>query len=276
MTYFTTTDGLKIHFEDAGRGQPLLCLPGLTRNTRDFDFLAPHMQGIRFITMDYRGRGQSDYDPDFMNYNIMREGQDVLELLDHLDLPQVTLLGTSRGGMIAMALAAGYIGRLSGVILNDIGPVISDDGIARIMQYVGKPPAATTIEQAAISMQAVLGPQFPDLPLSVWQTLTQAQYTQSKTGVGLRYDPHLRDALLAQAATGPVPDLWPLFDALKPLPVGVLRGANSDILTAETLTQMQARHPNLIAGEVPNRGHVPLLDEPQSLQVIRKILETSS
>lgn len=276
MAQFTTSDGLKLYFEDNGSGNALLCLPGLTRNTRDFDFLAPHMQDVRMITMDYRGRGQSEYDPVFANYNIIREAQDVLELLDHLNIAHATLLGTSRGGMIAMALAAGHIDRLSGVILNDIGPVISTDGIARIMEYVGKPPASVSYEQAAMAMKAVLGSEFPDLPDSVWQTLAKAQFSQTETGLALRYDPRLRDALIEQAAAGPTPDLWPLFDALKPLPVGVLRGANSDILRPDTVLDMQARHSGLIAAEVPNRGHVPLLDEPESLHVIRTILEAAT
>lgn len=274
MVHFATSDGLQIYFEDTGTGQPLLCLPGLTRTTRDFDFLAPHMTDVRMITMDYRGRGQSDFDATFANYNVLREAQDVVELLDHLGLERVTLLGTSRGGLIAMALAAGHIGRLAGVILNDVGPVVSAAGITRIMEYVGKPPNSTTYDQAALALKSVMDPQFPDVPLAVWRQQAEAQYAQTDTGLVLRYDPRLREALVEQAAAGPPPDLWPLFDALLPLPVGVVRGANSDILEPETLGEMQTRHPHLIASQVPNRGHVPFLNEPQALHVIRTILET--
>lgn len=273
MANFTTSDGLTLHYEDTGTGQPLLCLAGLTRNTRDFDFLRPHMGDIRLIAMDYRGRGQSDYDDNFLNYTVMREGQDVIELLDHLGLDKVTILGTSRGGLIAMALAAGFATRLSGVILNDVGPVISPEGIARILTYLGKPPLAKTMDEAAQMLSVAMATQFPGVAASVWLQVANAQFTQHETGLDLRYDARLLDALQAQAAEGPVPDLWPLFDALKPLPTAVIRGANSDLLDPQTYADMQARNPDLIAVQVPDRGHVPFLDEPASLAVIRRILE---
>ncbi|MEP3332597.1 alpha/beta hydrolase [Sedimentitalea sp.] len=273
MTHFTTADGLRLYFEDTGTGQPLLCLPGLTRNTRDFDFLKPHMSSCRLIAMDYRGRGQSDYASDFHTYSVPQEAQDVIALIDHLELEKVTILGTSRGGLIAMALAAMHPDRLSGVILNDVGPVIAPGGIERIMQYVGRAPSHQSLKESAEAMAAALGPQFPDLTTDIWLALAAAQYEETPTGLSLRYDLHLRDALLAQAEAGPPPDLWPLFDALRPLPVGVLRGANSDILSPETLGEMQARHPGLIAATVPNRGHVPLLNEPESLDLINHILK---
>ena len=138
MARFTTSDGLSLHYTDAGDGPPILCLAGLTRNSADFSFLAPHLSGYRLICMDYRGRGQSDHAPDFMTYNILREGRDAIELMDHLGLDRVTLIGTSRGGLIAMALAHAHPGRLSGVVLNDIGPEVAAEGIARIMDYVGR------------------------------------------------------------------------------------------------------------------------------------------
>ncbi|MBO9448753.1 alpha/beta hydrolase [Tropicibacter sp. R16_0] len=273
MADFTTSDGISIHYSDIGSGQPLLCLAGLTRCERDFSHLAPHVTDLRMITMDYRGRGQSEYDPDYMNYNVMREGQDAIELLDHLGLERVTLLGTSRGGLIAMTLAATQPQRLSGVILNDVGPVVSAEGIARIMDYVGKPTVSQTYDQAAQAMHTTLAPQFPDVPLAVWRQQVEVQFDESPDGLTLRYDPKLRDALIEQAAAGPVPDLWPLFEALKPLPTGVIRGENSDILEPGTLTEMQTRHPEMLTAVIPNRGHVPFLDEPQSLSLIRSILE---
>lgn len=276
MARFKTADGLSLHYEDRGTGQVLLCLPGLTRNSRDFDFLAPHMDHLRFMTLDYRGRGQSDFAPDFNSYSVPREAQDVVELLDHLDIDTVTVIGTSRGGLIAMALAAGHPQRIAGVILNDVGPVVAADGIARIMAYVGRAPAAKTIDQAAEAMQAALGAQFPGLAADVWVKLASAQYSQSDAGLKLRYDARLRDALLAQIEAGPPPDLWPLFDALAGRPVGVLRGAHSDILSPDTLAQMQRRNPDLIAVTVPDRGHVPLLDEPESLSLIHDILKDST
>ncbi|WP_146348085.1 alpha/beta fold hydrolase [Falsiphaeobacter marinintestinus] len=273
MSFFTTSDNHRIHFEDTGSGQPLLCLAGLTRNGRDFSFLAPHVTDLRLIKMDYRGRGQSDYVGDYMTYNVLRESQDVIELLDHLELPQVTVLGTSRGGLNAMVMAANHPGRLSGVILNDIGPEVSPQGIERIMEYVGKKPAARTYDEAAAAMKHAMGHEFPGVSIDIWRKQVEFQYAETPDGLDLRYDAKLHTALVEQAASGPAPDLWPLFDALKPVPVGVLRGANSDILTRETLDDMAGRHPDLIWTEVPDRGHVPFLDEPESLTLIHKILE---
>ncbi|WP_170440501.1 alpha/beta fold hydrolase [Ruegeria arenilitoris] len=273
MPQFTTSDGLRLAYEDTGSGKPLLCLAGLTRNSRDFSFFAPHANGLRVITMDYRGRGDSDFDPDYRNYSVPREAQDVIELLDHLKLDRVSILGTSRGGLIAMTLAAICPERLSAVILNDVGPVIEPSAIGRIMDYVGKAPAATTLEQAAFALKQAMDPQFPGVSIETWRKQAAFQYEETGTGLRLRYDPALRTALQEQIAAGPPADLWPLFEALNPLPTGVIRGANSDLLSAETLAEMHRRHAGLISAEVPDRGHVPFLDEPQSITVIRKVLD---
>jgi len=276
MSTFTTSDGKRLHYTDTGKGQPLLCLAGLTRNGLDFSFLAPHVTEFRLITLDSRGRGASDYDADFMNYNVLREGQDVIELLDQLGLDKVTILGTSRGGLLAMALAASHPERLSGVILNDIGPVVGAKGIARIMDYVGKKPRAKTLDAAAADLKVAMEAEFPGVPLSVWRQQAEYQYLQTEAGLELRYDPALHKALLEQAATGATPDMWMFFKALRALPLGVLRGANSDILDHETLEEMHRRHPGMISDEVPDRGHVPFLDEPESLALIRQILEQAA
>ncbi|MGI9369656.1 MAG: alpha/beta fold hydrolase [Ruegeria sp.] len=275
MSYFTTSDGLRIHYTDTGSGQPLLCLAGLTRCSGDFVFLTPRLSGIRMITMDYRGRGKSDYDPDFSNYNVVRESQDAIELLDHLGLEQATILGTSRGGLIAMVLASSSADRLSGVILNDVGPVVEPAGIARIMDYLGRKPVSKTHEQAARALKEAMEPHFPGVPIDIWRKQAEIQFTQTAEGLDLRYDAALRDALLKQAASGPPPDLWALFQALGSIPTGVIRGANSDILGADTLSEMHRHHPGLISVSVPDRGHVPFLDEPQSLEIINKILEAA-
>ena len=275
MSNFTTTDGLSLFFEESGTptGIPLICLAGLTRDSRDFRYFAPHAQRYRLITLDARGRGQSDHDPQFENYNVPREAQDVLELMDHLALPQAALLGTSRGGMVAMMLAASAKPRLMAVILNDVGPVIPANGIERIMQYVGRRPAAKTQAQAAETLTALMAPAFADVPAQRWREEVETFYDSTPQGLQLRYDPRIRDALLAQAEAGPVPDLWPLFLALDGLPCGVIRGANSDVLSHETYVEMQARLPALQAVELPGRGHVPFLDEPAALSLIQSVLE---
>lgn len=276
LAHFTTSDGLRLAYDDRGTGTPLLCLAGLTRNMEDFDTLLAPLEGrCRLIRMDYRGRGKSDHDPDFSNYNLLREAHDVVELLDHLGLARVAVLGTSRGGLIAMALAAGFPQRLLGVILNDIGPVVGTGGLARIMDYVGKVPPQPTLDAVAEATQRNMSAEFPGVPLSVWRRNVAHWYSERpEGGLALRYDPALHKALLAQAATGALQDMWQFFDALKALPLAVIRGANSDILSAETLAEMRRRHPVLLVAEVPDRGHVPFLDEPEALALINTFLDT--
>jgi pimeloyl-ACP methyl ester carboxylesterase len=187
------------------------------------------------------------------------------------------VLGTSRGGLIAMAMAMAAPQRLAGAILNDVGPVIATDGIARIINYVGHRPAFADLDTAADRLAVYHAGQFPGVSRDRWRTQAAAQYVQAANGLDLRYDPMLRQALLdqAEAAQGPV-DLWPLFEALKPIPTGVLRGANSDLLTAATLAEMQGRHPGMATAVIPDRGHVPFLDEPGSLALIRQVLEQAA
>ncbi|MCV6584502.1 MAG: alpha/beta hydrolase [Marinibacterium sp.] len=280
MPHFTTSDGLRLYFEDSHPGDtdatPLLCLPGLTRNCRDFDPLKAQVPQQRLIAMDYRGRGRSSYDVDFHNYNILRERRDAIELLDHLGLGRVTVLGTSRGGLVAMAMAASDRDRLSGVILNDVGPVVDPKGISRIMAYLGNTPAQSDYDSCARALHDAMQPQFPDVPLAVWRRQAEIQFDEVQGRLELRYDAHLRRAILEAAASDAAPDLWVFFDALRDLPLGLIRGENSDVLNTETTAQMQARCPDMIVTQVPNRGHAPFLDEPQSLELIGKIMKIAA
>lgn len=277
MAQFTTSDGLEIYYTDTGNGRAILCLAGLTRNSEDFNFLAPHLADNRLICMDYRGRGKSAYDPEFTNYNILREGQDALELLDHLGLDQVTLIGTSRGGLIAMALAYGHPTRLRAVVLNDIGPDVDAKGLERIMDNVGKEPGLPDLDSCAAALAHVHGPDFAGVSLERWRQQAEFMfYEKPDGGLGLRYDAKLRDALTGQAGTGDAVDLWLLFDALKDIPLAVIKGENSDLLTAATLAKMQEHHPGLIAAVVPDRGHVPFLDEAPALGAIHTLLDQTA
>lgn len=277
MPRFTTTDGLSLYYTDEGQGRPVLCLAGLTRNGADFSYLAPHLPGVRLICMDYRGRGQSEYARDPMTYNILREGEDVIELLNHLGLARTTIIGTSRGGLISMALSITHPDRLQAVILNDIGPVVDPKGLERIMDYVGKTPPFPDLDAAAQALAAGHAHDFPGVPVSRWREQAEFMWEEAPgAGLVLRYDPKLREALIGQAGVGEAPDLWDMFDGLQGLPLAVIRGANSDLLTAETLEAMQARHPGLIAATVPDRGHVPFLDEQEALSAIHRLLEQSA
>lgn len=268
-SHFKTSDGIRLAFDDQGHGVPLLCLPGLTRNREDFDTVAGLARRLRLIRLDYRGRGASE-SADWRTYTVAREAQDVIDLLDHLDLPQVAILGTSRGGLIAMLLAATQHDRLTGVLLNDIGPRIEPAGLAVIADYVGIRPDYADFDAAAAGLQKAYAAGFPDVSLSQWVVFARRIYHQTRDGLDLRYDPALRESLLASLGT-PV-DLWPLFDAMADLPVAVLRGENSDLFSAETLAEMHHRHPGLLSTTVRGRGHVPFLDEPESVGLIDAFL----
>ncbi len=267
---FMTADGLHLAYDDQGHGPPVLCLPGLTRNMADFDPILPFADRCRLIRLDSRGRGASDHDPDWRNYTVLREALDVLALMDHLGLDRVAIIGTSRGGLIAMALALHHRHRLTGVLLNDIGPVIEPGGLAVIRDYVGIRPRYADYDQAAAGLQRFHAHGFPDVALPVWRSFAERLYRQEPDGLNLRYDPALREAVLAYLA--PSTDLWPLFDALAGLPVAVLHGENSDLLSAQTVALMIARHPGLMAATVKDRGHVPFLDEPESTAVLTRFL----
>ncbi|MEI4470806.1 alpha/beta fold hydrolase [Frigidibacter sp. MR17.24] len=275
--FLTASDGVRIAYDDRGSGQPLLCLSGLTRNMGDFEFVLPLAGRCRLIRMDYRGRGRSDHAP-HATYNLMREGQDALELLDHLGIARTAILGTSRGGLIAMGLAGVAKPRLSGVVLNDVGPVIDPGGLARIFDYVGRQPAAATLDDMAERTRAALEADFPGVPLARWRRMMDHWYRPAHpgtegTGIRLNYDPKLLDAMKEQTVTGTITDLWPFFDALDGLPLGAIRGANSDLLSPATLAEMARRRPDMLVAEVPDRGHVPFLDEPAAVRLLETFLD---
>ena len=269
MPRFETSDGLSLYYTDEGEGLPVLCLAGLTRDGRDFDFVAPHLSDVRLIRLDYRGRGQSDW-ADPATYQIPIEGRDAVELLDHLGIDKAAVLGTSRGGLIAMVLAATVKDRLLGVALNDIGPEIAPAGLEVIKDYLGKTPALRSHAEVAAARERVMT-SFVDVPKSRWLEEAERLFTETEDGLSLTYDPKLRDAVLGDGAQ-PAPDMWPLFEALSGLPLACLRGANSDLLAPETFAEMKRRRPDMIAVEVPGRGHIPFLDEPESLDALRRWL----
>ncbi|MEM9577990.1 MAG: alpha/beta hydrolase [Pseudomonadota bacterium] len=271
MPKFTTSDGLLLHYTDEGDGLPVLCLAGLTRTTRDFDYVAPHLSDVRLIRLDYRGRGASDWDPEWRNYNLVVEARDVIELMDHLALEKAAILGTSRGGLLAMGLAFGAKDRLLGVALNDIGPEIDPKGLEFIMGYLGKPPAAKSHAEVARAMERGMT-GFRDIPQSRWMEEAVKHYEKSGAGLAITYDPKLRDAVEEQGAQA-APDLWPLFDALEGLPLVCIRGENSDLLAPGTLDEMRRRRPDMIAATAVGRGHIPFLDEPEAVAALQTWIE---
>ncbi|MCI2400264.1 alpha/beta hydrolase [Aliiroseovarius subalbicans] len=271
MKTFQSTDGLTLAYRDEGEGLPVIALAGLTRNGDDFNFVAPHLEGVRLIRPDYRGRGQSDWAP-YQSYTIQVEAMDALHLMDHLGLEQAAILGTSRGGLIAMGMAATVHERLLGVCLNDIGPVIDPDGLEVIMGYLGVPPSAKSFEAAAETRARVMD-GFDNVPMSRWlEEVHNILEEDGKGGLKNRYDPALRDAVI-EAGAQPIPDLWPLFDALNGLPAALIHGANSNLLSDATVAEMRRRHPGMEYAKVPDRGHVPFLDEPEALAVLKAWIE---
>ncbi|MWB79625.1 alpha/beta fold hydrolase [Pseudooceanicola sp. 216_PA32_1] len=272
MPHFDAPDGLSLYYEVAGEGLPLLCLSGLTRNARDFDFVAPHLPGVRMIRMDYRGRGQSGW-ADPATYTVPTEAGDALALLDHLGIAKAAVLGTSRGGVIAMLLAAIAKDRLLGVCLNDIGPAVAPDGLHAIMTYLGRNPPQATFDEAAAFRQEALAASFPGVPLDRWRVEVTHTNVETPEGLKINYDPKLRDAVAAGFEDALNADAWPLFDAIAPLPCAVIHGENSDLLSRDTVEQMARRNPDLIVAHVPGRAHIPFLDEPESLAALTAWLE---
>ena len=264
MRHFTLPDGTRLAFADQGAGTPLLCLPGLTRTMADFTYAKPHLAG-RIIRMDYRGRGGSSW-TGAATYTILQEAQDALALMDHLGIQRFGVLGTSRGGLIGMLLAHLAKDRLLGLCLNDIGPELDADGMGRIATYVGRNPAARTYAEFAEAL-ARNSPGFANVPPTRWLQEAQKHAKPGPEGLQITYDPALRDALLAVMDAAPG-NAWPLFDACAGLPMAVIRGANSDLLSAATVAEMSRRHPGLIVAEVPDRAHVPFLDEAESLAAL--------
>lgn len=272
--FFHADDGLRLAYDVRGSGPDILCLAGLSRNMADFDFVARDFADrARIIRMDYRGRGQSDHDDNHANYNLQREGQDALALLDHLGLARAAILGTSRGGLIGMGLGAMARDRVSGVCLNDIGPVIEPAGLSFIMGYLGVVPDFADYDAAADHLVKTTADTWPDVPRARWLEHAKRLYAHGPSGLTLRYDPKLRDAVIAQSATGDIADFWPVFDALAGLPLALIRGARSDLLSAETAAEMRRRRPDMIFADVPNRGHVPFLDEAPARRVIAQFID---
>lgn len=283
--YWRTADGLSLHYRDypgAGpngdRCPPLLCLPGLTRNARDFAKLAAHWSapaqgGWRVIAPEMRGRGLSEYAPDPATYTPRHYIADVIALLDALAIARVAIIGTSLGGLMAMLMALpppmGAAERIAGALLNDIGPVLEEGGLAKIRTYVGRDQRFAGWPAAVAHLKAEFGAAFPGRGEAAWLASAQRMMVEDANGI-VRYDYDPAIAIpFAADTTAPPFDLWPAFAALAGLgPLLIVRGGISDLLSAATFAAMQARAPGAIAAVAPATGHPPALDEPEVVPAI--------
>lgn len=278
--FVPASDGLRLYARDygpkGGRALPVVCLPGLARNSQDFHALAMALSTDainprRVLALDYRGRGRSDRDSDWRNYDIGVEVNDTLQVLATVDIDRAVFVGTSRGGLITMVLNATRPTLLAGAVLNDVGPVIEPKGLIRIRNYVGKLPMPATIEDGGRILKQLSDTQFPDYSQEQWEEMARGTWHEQDGHLVLSYDPGLMKPLEALDLDKPMPDLWPLFEGLKSLPVLVIRGERSDLLTTETLVLMQERHPRLQALTISGQGHAPALTG-NTVDAIRELI----
>jgi pimeloyl-ACP methyl ester carboxylesterase len=275
--YYASFDDLRLYVRHYPapdeKFRSVICLPGLTRNSRDFSalatYLSKHPEKPRNVyCFDYRGRGRSQYDRHWRNYAPFIELLDVLDFLTLRGLHKVGVVGTSRGGIIAMLMAALRPTAMGPVVINDIGPVIETRGLARIIGYVGRMPVPKTWPDAVMILREMNERAFPAFSDAQWEEIAKDVFDEHKGRPARAYDRKLARALGTIDLSRPVPDLWPQFIALGPFPAFALRGANSDVLSAETLEAMVERHPNLRTMTVPDQGHAPVLKEPETVEAI--------
>lgn len=278
---YSSQDGLKLYARHypARRDMeelpatPLLCLPGLTRNSKDFQTIALHLSQESerprdVYCVDYRGRGRSEHDPNWENYSPYIEMLDVLDFMSISELHHASILGTSRGGIIAMLMGVTRPTAIGPVILNDIGPVIEARGLARIIGYVGKTPDPGDWDNAALIVRDMTARFFTDVSDKEWMEVARQWYMEEDGQPVQGYDVNLAKTLSEIDLAQPIPQMWEQFDTLTHVPMLVLRGANSDLLSAETVDLMSARHPGLQSYVVEEEGHAPLLRDKRTIRVI--------
>jgi pimeloyl-ACP methyl ester carboxylesterase len=275
-TFVNAQDGLRLHVREYGErtapGLPVVCLPGLARTVADFSGLAPipadrSVRKRRVIAIDARGRGQSDYDPNPDNYNVAVELADVATVLTALNVGPAVFIGSSRGGILTMLMGVAHPAALAAAVLHDIGPVIEAKGVARIKSYVGKLPQPQSFADGAEILQRLFAEQFPKVTAPQWLAAAHRTWRMKDGALAPTYDVRLSRTLADVDIEQPLPPLWNEFDTLRGVPLLVIRGANSDLLSKQTVEAMAARHPRMRTIEVPDQGHVPALEGELAAQV---------
>lgn len=264
--HFTSQDGLRQYYRDYGAGRrealPVICLTGLTRNSKDYATLAGRLgRGRRVVCLDYRGRGRSERDPNWRNYQPPVYLNDIKHLLAATGIERAVFLGTSLGAFLSMGMAVAAPTAVAGAVLNDAGPDVDRSGLARILDYVGHDRPQANWDEAVATLKTM----FPSLSISTeeeWLALAQGTFTEGSDGK-LHYD---WDTSIAKAIEHgpPMPDLWPVFRALRPVPVLAVRGEISDVLAEDTFERMGRTLPRIATVTVPGVGHAPTLAEPEA------------
>ncbi|WP_377847330.1 alpha/beta fold hydrolase [Bosea sp. UC22_33] len=279
--FVSASDGLKLHFRDYGplaaTALPVICLPGFARTAADFHELAlalsqDEAKPRRVLALDYRGRGLSEYDKNWKNYDIRVELDDLVQGLIAGGIEQAVFVGTSRGGLLTMALAAARPAMIRGVVFNDVGPVIDARGLLRIRGYVGKLPTPRSFQEGAEILKRLSDQQFPILGEAEWEVMARRTWTDRDGSLKPDYDIKLMKVLEELDLEAPLPVLWPYFDALKAVPLLAIRGANSDLLAEKTLEEMAERHPDCETYTAPGQGHAPLLGAKDMIRRITKLV----
>lgn len=279
--FIPAADGLILHWRDYGplasSALPIICLPGLARTAADF-----HEVGLAFsrdpdkprrvLALDYRGRGLSAYDRDWRNYDIKIELDDLMQVLVASGTERAVFIGTSRGGLLTMALATARPAVIAGVVLNDVGPVIDARGLLRIRGYVGKLPVPRSFQEGAEILKRLSDQQFPALGDAEWELMARRTWTDRDGPLRPDYDVRLMKGLEELDLEAPLPVLWPYFDALASVPLLALRGAHSDLLSDSTLQATAERHADCTVYTVPGQGHAPLLGAPDLLRRIGRLV----
>lgn len=278
--FWPSHDGLKLYTRvypgpDASAGT-VLCLHGLTRNSHDFEDLAPHLQTrFRVVVPDVRGRGLSARDPNPQNYQPAIYLQDMVSLMDSVVAQRVVVIGTSMGGLLAMMLGVGHRDRIARIVLNDMGPEVDPVGLERIKGYAGRLPAPKNWDEATAQTRSMFGAAWPNLSAERWSTLGRRGYREEAGVLSVDADPMIGEMLRAAPPTATA-NLWPFWKALRGIPMLAIRGAQSDILSRATFAKMKAENPELVQLEVAQRGHAPLLDEPECVAAIDAFLSQVS
>lgn len=282
---YTSHDGLTLYARRYGAStlpaRPVVCLPGISRNSRDFDtlatFLSTHPTRPRCVyAVDYRGRGRSAHDPNWRNYSPYIEMLDVLDLMTIEGITAAGIVGTSRGGIIAMLLAAQRPAAVGAVVLNDIGPVIETAGLARLIGYVARIPTPMNWAEAGRIARTLNGRFFPQVTDEEWEAIARDWWNEQDGRPAPAVDPALAQTLSEIDISEELPTMWPHFEALRGVPVLVLRGEHSDVLSAETVAEMERRHPHLNSVTIPGQGHAPMLRDRLQLGLVADFLRETA